>query len=1175
MRLNSIKLSGFKSFAEPTNFLLPGQLVGVVGPNGCGKSNIMDAVRWVLGESKASELRGESMQDVIFSGTTTRKQASRASVELVFENNDHRAGGQWNQYAEIAVKRVLTRDGTSSYYINNQPVRRRDVQDVFLGTGLGPRAYAIIGQGTISRIIESRPEELRLFLEEAAGVSKYKERRRETENRLAGTRENLTRVEDILRELNLNLEKLEKQAEIAQKYNALQADVTLKQHQQWFLKRADAEADQAKVRMDGLQAVNDLEARMAELRHIESELETIRQAHYAAGDQVNQAQGRLYEATAEVGRLEAEIRYVIEGRQRVQQRLVTLAEQIAQWSERKEEAEFELENLAGAGVDAEERAELLAAQVEEQAIQLPDLEEALRHSQSQANEQRTAVVQVQQQIQVLAAEQRSIDGQSRQLDARYERLRADRNALAAPDEARLVNLRSQLGAAQEAVEMTEERLAELQDAVPQLDEERRTRQQAVNAESARQADLSARMEALKALQEKLKTSSKLQPWLAKHGLDGLQGLWSRIHIETGWEHALEAALRERIGALEVGRLDSVRGFLGAGGGDAPPAKLAFFSAPLAAAPEPASDLPRLADLLRLHDAGLRAVLGDWLQGCYTAQSLDEALNRRSQLQAGEAIYLPGGHVVTRHSVGFYAQDSEQSGLLARAQEIEHLDKELRAQALITDESRAALVRAEGAYADAAQRLTAVRREATEAQGRAHELQVEHLRLSQLVEQTRARSEQIGVDLAEVEEQLAELQERRVAAEARFEELDMQLADSQERHAQLGDRVIEAERKLHECREQQRSLERQAQEATFSQRSVEARRAELSRTLATASGQATALADERLRAQGELERLSDAAAQGGLQDVLALKMEREQALAAQRSTYDGLTTQLRASDERRLQLERALDPLRARITEFQLKEQAARLGLEQYTTLLADAQADLEAVAQSIAEGNVRVAGLQGEIDRLHQGIAALGAVNLAALDELAAARERKTFLDMQTADLTEAMNTLEDAIRKIDAETRDLLSGTFEAVNGHFGRMFPELFGGGNARLIVTGDEILDSGVQVMAQPPGKKNQTIHLLSGGEKALTAIALVFAIFQLNPAPFCLLDEVDAPLDDANTERYAKLVSSMSKETQFLFISHNKIAMEMAEQLIGVTMQEQGVSRIVAVDMESALSMADAA
>jgi chromosome segregation protein len=1174
VRLTSIKLSGFKSFAEPTNFMLPGQLVGVVGPNGCGKSNIMDAVRWVLGESKASELRGESMQDVIFSGTTTRKQASRASVELVFDNSDHRAGGQWSQYGEVAVRRVLTRDGTSSYFLNNQPVRRRDVQDVFLGTGLGPRAYAIIGQGTISRIIESRPEELRLFLEEAAGVSKYKERRRETENRLHDTRENLTRVEDILRELNANLEKLEKQAEVAARYNALQADATLKQHQQWFLKRADAEAEQARVRAEGLQAVNDLESRMADLRAVESDLETIRQAHYAAGDKVNQAQGKLYEATAEVGRLEAEIRYVVEGRVRVEQRLATLAEQVAQWAARKEEAQAELENLAGAGVDAEEQATLLAAQLEDQSQQLPDLEEALRQAQARSAEQRSSVVQVQQQIGVLAAEQRSIDEQSRQLDARYERLRADRNALAAPDEARLVNLRSQLEAAQEQSAIAEARLTELQEAVPQLDDDRRSRQQAVNTESARQADLSARMEALKALQEKVKTDGKLRPWLAKHGLDGLQGLWSRIHIEPGWENALEAALRERLGALEVGRLDMVRGFLGAAEADAPPARLAFYTAPAAAAPDAAGSLPKLADLLRLNDAGLRAVLADWLQGCYTAPTLDEALNRRSSLRPGETLYVPTGHAVSAHSVSFYAQDSEQSGLLARAQEIEHLEKELRAQALIADESRTALVRAEAAYADASQRLVSARREAAEVQSRVHELQVETLRLSQLAEQTRARSEQIGGDIAEVEAQLSDLQERRVAAEARFEELDMQLADSQEREAQLGDRVIDAERKLTACREQLRTLERQAQEATFSQRSLEARRAELARSIDTATQQATALVDEQQRGRDELARLSDAAAQGGLQQALNAKMEREQALAAQRSEYDDLTTKLRASDERRMQIERALDPSRARITELQLKEQAARLGLEQYTTLLTDAQADLEAVAQSVADGNVRVGGLQAEIDRLHREIAALGAVNLAALDELNAARERKTFLDAQTADLTEAMNTLEDAIRKIDAETRQLLSGTFDTVNAHFGRMFPELFGGGQARLIITGDEILDSGVQVMAQPPGKKNQTIHLLSGGEKALTAIALVFAIFQLNPAPFCLLDEVDAPLDDANTERYAKLVSSMSKETQFLFISHNKIAMEMAEQLIGVTMQEQGVSRIVAVDMESALSMADA-
>ncbi|BCO27606.1 chromosome partition protein Smc [Rhodoferax lithotrophicus] len=1167
MRLNSIKLSGFKSFAEPTNFLLPGQLVGVVGPNGCGKSNIMDAVRWVLGESKASELRGESMQDVIFNGTTTRKPASRASVELVFDNDDHRAGGQWSQFGEIAVKRVLTRDGNSSYFINNQAVRRRDVQDVFLGTGLGPRAYAIIGQGTISRIIESRPEELRLFLEEAAGVSKYKERRRETENRLTDTRENLTRVEDILRELNANLEKLEKQAEIAQKYNTLHSTVSLKQHQLWFLKRAEAEADQARIRNESLGAINALESRMADLRHIESELETVRQAHYAAGDQVNQAQGLLYEASTEVGRLEAEIRYVVESRQRVELRLQTLKEQSDQWSTRSQDALAELENLAELELLGEEKTELLSAQVEEQAQALPDLEEALRKAQRAATDQRASVAQVQQHLGVLAAEQRSMDDQTRQLGTRRERLLADRNTLKAPDEQRLIDQQDQLTQATEAAEEAQARLADLQDSLPEQDEQRRQQQALVNTESALLADLSARLEALKALQAKVKTDGKLQPWLQRHGLDHLQGLWSRLHIEQGWENALEGALRERLGALEVSRLELVRAFAQ----DVPPAKLAFYSPPAAAVAPASHGLPRLADLLQTHDTSQKAVLDDWLQGCFTAASLEEALASREHLQAGELIYVKSGHAVGRHSVSFYAQDSEQAGLLARAQEIENLEKQQRAQVLITEESRTRLVRAEAAYADLSQRLVSARREAAELQKRSHELQVETLRLTQLADQARSRSAQIASDLGEVDAQLGELQERRVEAEARFEELDMQLADTQERHAQLDDQVILSERKLAECREQQRGLERQAQEATFALRSLGARRAELSRAIETAAQQASSVSAEAQRAHDELARLNDAAAQGGLQQALATKLDREKHLGAQRSQYDDLTAKLRASDERRLQLERELDPLRARITEFQLKEQAARLGFDQYHQMLADAKADLEALAASVADGAVRLLGLQSEIDRLNREITALGAVNLAALDELTAARERKTFLDAQSTDLVEAMTTLEDAIKKIDNETRDLLSGTFNQVNTHFGKMFPELFGGGNARLVITGDEILDSGVQVIAQPPGKKNQSIALLSGGEKALTAIALVFAIFQLNPAPFCLLDEVDAPLDDANTERYAKLVASMSADTQFLFISHNKIAMEMAKQLIGVTMQEQGVSRIVAVDMDAALSM----
>jgi chromosome segregation protein len=1171
MRLNQIKLAGFKSFAEPTTFQLPGQRVGVVGPNGCGKSNIIDAVRWVLGESKASELRGESMQDVIFNGSDQRKPAGRASVELVFDNTAARAGGQWNSFAEIAVKRLLTRDGASSYFINNQPVRRRDVQDVFLGTGLGPRAYAIIGQGTISRILESRPEELRMFLEEAAGVSKYKERRRETENRLKDTRENLTRVEDILRELNGNLDKLERQAEVATRYRRLQDEGTLRLHQLWFLKHRDATSEEARIAAATSQAVNALEERLAELRQTEATLEQVRQAHYAANDVLHARQGDLGEAALEVSRLEERIRYVVDGRARAQARLQDLQQQNAQWAERQDSARAEIDDIAAEIEAADEKAAVLAAQAEDQSAALPALEDALRAAQAAESQQRHGVTQVQQQIQVLAAESRSVDEQVRALAGRRERLVGERAGLQAPDAGRMATLRTDEAAAAQTHEAAEARLQDLSDQVPQLDEQRRAAQTAVNAESARAADIAARLGALRALQDKVQTEGKLKPWLERQGLAGLPGLWRQLQVEPGWETALEAALRERMLALAVGRLDSVRAFAA----DAPPARLAFYALPDGMAPPAAPRLPRLAERLRLGDAGLKALLGDWLEGVYTAASVEAALGLRAQLAHGEVVMTPEGHAVSQHAVAFYAPDSEQAGLLARAQEIENLDRQQRAQGLAVDSARAASVRLEAAYTEATQQLQLARREATEAQTRAHALHVEWLRLSQQAESASARRQQLGDELAEIDAQLEELAERRALGEARFEALDVELGSAQERQTELEDAVSAAERRLADAREQQRALERQAQEARFQARALAARQGELQRSIETAASQIAANAQAAAQLEQELAGFDDAAAQAGLQEALDRKLEREQALALARSEYDDLSAQLRRADERKLGFERSLEPLREQIGKLQLELQAAQLGGAQYLEQLTAAEVDLEALARSIEEGGVKLWGLQTEIDRLGKEIAALGAVNLAALDELGSARERKSFLDAQNADLLEAIGTLEDAIQKIDLETRDLLVSTFNQVNEHFGRMFPTLFGGGNARLVMTGTEVLDAGVQVMAQPPGKKNSTIHLLSGGEKALTAIALVFAIFQLNPAPFCLLDEVDAPLDDANTERYSKLVKEMSAGTQFLFISHNKIAMEMAEQLIGVTMQEQGVSRIVAVDMQAAVGLAEAA
>jgi chromosome segregation protein SMC/fructose-1,6-bisphosphatase class II len=796
---------------------------------------------------------------------------------------------------------------------------------------------------------------------------------------------------------------------------------------------------------------------------------------------------------------------------------------------------------------------------------------AIQSSRLYHDAQREIVAGVQQQIQVAAAEMRGVDEQASQAESRRDRLVAEEKGLAPVDPERLDAARQRAAEAEAAHHAAEARLAEWQERVPALDDARRALQAAANDEAHRHADLAARLGALKALQEKVQIEDKLMPWLARHGLESLPGLWRRIRIEPGWEPALEAALRERLGSLEIGRLDTVRAFAA----DAPPARLAFFTTPSAPIASEHRTLPRLTDLLHLGDSGLTALLGDWLEGVYTATDLDAALAARSSLTHGEVIMTREGHAVSQFAVSFYAPDSQQAGLLARAQEIENLEKQTRAQAILLDEAKSRLVRAEAESSDAAERLAASRNESAAAQSAAHQQQVELLRLTQLAEQASQRREQLSGERVGLEQAIGELSARRAAGESRFEALDAELGVAQERHAELDESARSAERALAAVREEGRALERQAQEAQFEQRSLVARAAELARSIETALQQLEANRGSDVALAADLERLTDAEAEGELQAALAKKLERESALGERRSVYDDLSQRLRAADKARLGHEHALQPLRDRVGALQLEEQAAQLGGAQYLEQLETAGADREAVGRGVEEGNVKLAGLQGRIDALNREIESLGAVNLAALEELGQARERKGFLDAQNTDLTEAMTTLEDAIRKIDLETRELLGTTFEQVNEHFGRMFPTLFGGGTARLVMTGDEILDAGVQVMAQPPGKKNSSIHLLSGGEKALAAIALVFAIFQLNPAPFCLLDEVDAPLDDANTERYAKLVTEMSKVTQFLFISHNRIAMEMAEQLIGVTMQEQGVSRIVTVDMPSAMRLAEAA
>ena len=1174
MRLTQIKLAGFKSFVEPTVIPTPSQLVGVVGPNGCGKSNIIDAVRWVLGETKASELRGESMQDVIFNGSGNRKPAARASVELVFDNSEGRAVGQWSAYSEIAVRRVLTRDGTSSYFVNNQQVRRRDIHDIFLGTGLGARGYAIIGQGMINRLIEARPEELRVFLEEAAGVSRYKERRRETENRLGDTRENLTRLEDILRELATQLEKLESQAEVAQRYRALQQEGEQKQQMLWLLKENAAREEQKSHFLAIEQAQTELEGAIAGLRAGESALESRRQAHYAAADAVHAAQGRLFEAGAQVSRLEAEIRHVVDSRNRVQARRGQLQTQMQEWADQQAHC---AEQLAQAEIELEEaavRTEEARARADEAVTNLPDIEARVRAASAARDDMRSALARVEQNLALAAQSQRDADRQVAALEQRRERLELELRALDAPDPANLERLAGDLVVIEEQVQEAQAQLAELEERLPALDEQRRAAQATAQEESQTLARLEARLSALTKLQSDVQSQGALQPWLEKHELGSLGRLWQKVHIESGWETALEAVLRERLAALELRQLDHARAFAS----DPPPARLAFYQLPGAEpAPPSAPGHTPLTSLLRLSDPDLRSLLNDWLRDVYLAPDVATALAQRRDLPPTALFVVKEGHLVDRHGLRFYAPDSEQAGLLARQQEIENLQRELKARQLIADQATGAVARAEAAWQQVSQAMPPARIRVGEQTRRLHDVQLEHSRLSQQARQSGERAGRIHEELAEIAVQVEELHASREEAETRFESLDIELAEHQERFAEAQLSGEDLANKAELARQQLRERERAVQESEFAERALQARIADLNRNMQLASDQARRAGDELEGLQGELFELDASAAQAGLQDALERRAECEETLRVARIELDNLAASLRAADEERVTLERSLEPRRARIMELQLQEQAARLSVEQFAEQLDAARVDrdgLRALLEQQPPEWQRVSWLQSEVQRISRQIEGLGSVNLAALDELAAARERKAFLDAQHQDLCTAIETLEDAIRKIDRETRELLQETFDTVNGHFGQLFPRLFGGGEAKLIITGEEILDAGVQVMAQPPGKRNSTIHLLSGGEKALTATALVFALFKLNPAPFCLLDEVDAPLDDANTERYANLVSSMSEQTQFLFISHNKIAMQMARQLVGVTMQEQGVSRIVAVDIDSAMQLAEA-
>jgi len=1164
LRLSQIKLAGFKSFVDPTHISLSGQLVGIVGPNGCGKSNVIDALRWVLGESRASALRGESMQDVIFNGSGNRKAVSRASVELVFDNSLGKVGGQWASYGEISIKRVLQRDGDSSYYINNQSVRRKDITDIFLGTGVGARAYAIIEQGMISRIIEAKPEELRVFLEEAAGVSKYRDRRRETELRLADTRVNLSRVSDILQELDKQLVHLGEQAEVAQTYRELEARRETTQRLLWLLNKQEAAARRERHAQQVEKTKNELEAEIASLREVESRLEGARSEHFTLSDAVHARQGELYATNAEVARLEQQLAFINEQRNRLAQQIQNGERQIAQQQTQLKGLRSLQTHWQEQQQDGAVRVAVCEERAENETQYLPQAEEAARLAQEKHNEMQREQLRLQQQLQLAETQRGHIQSNLQQIDSRRSRLMLERDNLPRPDTEALADAQQRASRMQAEHEAQQAQMSALQAQLPQADEARRNARLAAQDLERQLGHTEARLNALKQLQAQLDNDQDLKAWLQGHGLAGAPHLWQSIRIEQGWEDALEAVLRERINALPLAHLDEAARW------DQPPGKLALYAADGAGSAEaPPPGLKPLADYVRVQDERAAPVLKDWLYGVYVADDLPTAMTQRSQLAAGTWLVTPQGHLIGAHSVLFHAPDSQVHGILVRQREIELLEEEARVRSAALERGKEALAQAEQAHQEMEGRIAALRGSTARLQQEQHQLQMQILKLTQANERTQERNAQISQEMEELAARAGEAQQQlEEIAQAMSEQrarLDLQQVEcDQARH-----QANAQEAALREVRERAHHAQRELQEARFFAKTCAEKLADLALNIAHHEATLQELENTLKASQSELANLTEGDAQTQLQTLLKQRQVQEQALADARNALEHATLGLNQMEQARLACEQKLHPLRERVNELTLKEQEARLQFEQWSEQLQGVD---EAPLLPLLEG-AKIGGLQTELSHLANEIAALGAVNLAALEELQTAQERKEYLDAQAKDLNEAISTLEEAIRRIDKESRDLLMATYEEVNRHLAEMFPVLFGGGEARLVLTGEEILDSGVQVMAHPPGKKNASIHLLSGGEKALTAIALVFSLFQLNPAPFCVLDEVDAPLDDTNTERLCKLIQKMSDKTQFIYISHNKISMEMAQQLIGVTMQERGVSKVVAVDVEQALRLSE--
>ena len=1166
MRLSKIRIAGFKSFVDPVTLDLRSNLVGILGPNGCGKSNTIDAVRWVMGESSAKHLRGQSMDDVIFNGSSARKPVGVASVELVFDNSSGQLGGVYANYQEIAIKRQVSRDGSSKFFLNGARCRRRDITDIFLGTGLGPRSYAIIEQGMISRMIEAKPEELRTTLEEAAGISRYKDRRKETETRIASTRENLDRLTDLRDELDKNLQKLDKQAKAAERFRELEAEHSRLNALHLYLQLHALQQQHNGLIEQLRQASERYQAQLAQVDQQTQHLESLREQASVAHEQRNQVQERYYQASTEVSRLEQSIQFQQQTRHRQQENLQRLQHALDEaqrdvTQDLKRLAELEQQTYA-----LEPKLALRVEQVAQWETSLWEAEQAFETSQTQWQQLQQQLAEPSRQAQVEKTRIEQFEKQSQHEQQRLIRLQQDLACLPPTHELNLSHLEAELDTVVVQYTEAEQQLHEQTEQLNQTRQALRTLQTTLDQERSQRQTLQGKIAALAMLQQSdlSKDNEVQQTWLTAQNWQDKPRLAEVLEVETGWELAIETVL-ERL--LDAPLLEDLFAWL------AEQHQLESNGLSLLAAN--ASESSFAANSLA-HKIKQPLIAQQLLKNVFYAENLAEALAQQRENGTDEVSYVTReGIWLSKLWLHLPPPKQTHNGVLQRQQEIRELGKQL-------DMLEASLTQQQTEQDRLRLQLEALEQAQKQLQSDTNHLHRQESELKSRLDHEQQRLTQVTQRRTQLENDIQESLARQVEQQAEWQHSEQQY--------QLALALLETLTKQYEILSAQRDNQQQQLQHLRSQlRHAQTQQHELHFSLETCRTQTQATELQLERAQNRLELLEaqheELTAQvleidqplellaENLSEALVQRDEIAQTLQVTKQVLQDLEQAIRNQDQLRQQAEREAEARRLRQEQlkldwqaFNIRQQNLQAQFEQTGFERSDLERDL------VNPETLDLTPIQQRLDQLVASIKRLGAINLAALDEYREQHERKVYLDEQHADLISALETLEVAMRKIDRETRALFKETFEQVNTRLCEMFPRLFGGGECYLEMTEQDLLITGIRIMARPPGKRLSSIYLMSGGEKALTAVALVFAIFELNPAPFCMLDEVDAPLDEANVGRFCSLVRHMAERVQFIFITHNKTTMELAENLIGVTMREAGVSRLVSVDVAEAVKLA---